>query len=186
MGFEATESVGQATAQVFDLQELMQKRERLLAEQAEIERQLVMAPQQRQQVIAQFRKQDAEKYKVMGLKPADVWHDLPPAQVPAHAAAVASSAAAPTAPGGSTTPRKPATPPNWKWTDDSGETHYTTGQGRSRWITDNAEKLVNPDGSVDYERVMHRFNPENDYDDWQAWLVREAQRKKDRAKAKKP
>lgn len=187
MGFEAVESVGHTTAQVLDLQELMQKRQRLLDEQAEIERQLAMKPDQRQWVIAQFRKQDAEKYKVMGLEPRDVWPDLASVQVPSLATSKPPSAPDPTPPGDSTKPEKKkwgTAPPKWKWTDEAGETHYTTGQGRSRWITDNAEKLVNEDNSVDYEGLMDRYDPEQDYDDWQAWLVRERKRKAERARAK--
>lgn len=186
MGFEAAESVGHATAQVLDLQELMKKRQRLLDEQAEIERQLAMKPDQRQWVIAQFREQDAEKYKVMGLKPADVWHDLAFVQAPSLATTVAPPAPVAPPPDGSTKRKNSwgTSQPKWKWTDEAGETHYTTGQGRSRWITDNADKLLNGDGSVDYEGLMDRYDPEHDYDDWQAWVGREKKRKADRAKTK--
>lgn len=186
MEVEATESLGHPDAGVIDLQELMLERQRLLAEQAEIERQLAMAPDRRQWVIAQFREQDAEKYKVMGLEPADVWHDLVSAHLPALATTAAPSAPDPTPPGGSTKPKNKwgTAQPKWKWTDEAGETHYTTGHGRSRWITDNAERLVNGDGSVDYASLMDRYDPEKDHDDWQAWLVREAKRKADRANAK--
>lgn len=64
--------------------------------------------------------------------------------------------------------------PKYKWTDANGETHYTSGKGRATWITDNAAELIQGN-KTDFSKLT--LTSQDDYGDWQKWLVRSKKRK---------
>ncbi|MGJ0223558.1 hypothetical protein ACQUZK_09175 [Streptococcus pyogenes] len=72
----ATAPTEQRIAEAIDVQQLIAKRQQLIAQQREIEQALSAQEEQRAQIVEALRKQDRDKYAALGLQPGDVWYDL--------------------------------------------------------------------------------------------------------------
>lgn len=146
-----------------DLQEVL-----VLERKAKEARERVKDATTDQTLAKELRVRHAEEYELVGLTAHFVWKDAVTNVIGENSDNDSQASAKQV--------------PKYKWTDANGETHYTSGKGRSSWISDNAAELIKDD-KTDFSKLA--LTTHDDHSDWQKWLLRSKKRKLEKQSASK-